>query len=256
LPLLEQINPSVRRCLLTTATILSAENELLDELSALTAEQICHVSADGNACNIDLLNAQPLALQRRVIRLMLSRQRGNLEQFSYQHVDYICRMIASKRPNLMLNLPQGVVAVKEYNTLVFRTVGNIPQQRIEFRIPGPGLYQLPDNGHLTLELSPDPAHFGIMCARTAYFDLAKTPFPWHVRTFLPGDRIHLHGMTGRKKLKEIFIENRIPLSRRSRIPLIFCGDDLIWACGLRTSRHSCLDERSSNIVKIVFSRSE
>jgi tRNA(Ile)-lysidine synthase len=256
LPILEQINPAVRSCLLTTATVLSAENELLDRQTVHAAEQICHVSANGITCSINQLIEYPLPLQRRIIRLMMLRQRGDLNQFSYQHVDAICRMIASTRPNSKISLPHGIVAVKEYDSLAFRTGEYIQHQKIEFRIPGPGVYRLPDNALLTLELSPVPSHVGTMGAGTAYFDLAKAPFPWDVRTFLPGDRIQPLGMTGRKKMKEVFIENKVPPSLRSRTPLIFCGDDLIWACGLRASHHSRLDGKSSQTVKIVYSRQE
>jgi tRNA(Ile)-lysidine synthase len=256
LPLLEQYNPSVRACLATTADILSAENDLLDDQAAQASEQICHVTAHGAACNINLLSAQPLALQRRVIRLTLSRLHGNLEQFGYHHVDAIRRMVAAARPNSQISLPQGIVAIKEYDTLVFRTGGTIQPQKTELRIPGPGVYQLPCSALLTAELSPAPAHFGTACVTTAYFDLDKCPFPWHVRTFLPGDRIQQLGMTGRKKLKNIFIDNKIPLSQRSRTPLVFCGDELIWVCGQRTSLYGCLDGSSSRIIKVVFSRTE
>ena len=43
------------------------------------------------------------------------------------------------------------------------------------------------------------------------------------------------GMSGRKKVKDIFIDRKIPLSERRRIPLLFCGTDLIWVAGVCVS---------------------
>lgn len=47
----------------------------------------------------------------------------------------------------------------------------------------------------------------------------------------PGDRIRLP--QGTRKLKELFIERRVPLSERSRIPLLVTGEgEVLWAVGL------------------------
>ncbi|MDA8428357.1 MAG: tRNA lysidine(34) synthetase TilS [Geobacteraceae bacterium] len=252
LPLLEQYNPSVRSCLATTASLLSAENKLLDDQAAQAAEQICPESPRGRTCSVKLLSAQPLALQRRVIRLLLSRLHGNLEQFNYQHIEAIVGLAASARPNSQISLPHGVVAVKEYDALVFRTRETTRHHNFDLRISGPGIYPLPCNAQLTVAMSQSPADFDTTSADIAYFDLDRCPFPWHVRTFLPGDRIQPLGMTGRKKLKNLFIDSKIPLSQRSRIPLIFCGAELMWACGLRRSQHACLDSSSARIIRVVF----
>src|SRR5512133_976598 len=256
LPLLEQYNPSVRACLATTASILTAEKDLLDAQTSQAAAQICRETAGGTACNINALKLLPLALQRRVIRLALSRLHGNLEQFSYHHVDAVCRMVMSARSNSRISLPQGIEAVKEYDALVFRPAEPARCQINQFTVPGPGVYQLPDKGLLTADISSVPDSFDAEGPNIAYFDLDTCPFPWHVRSFLPGDRIRQLGMTGRKKVKDLFIDNKIPLIQRRRTPLIFCGDELIWVCGLRLSHHARLDSKSARIIKIVFSHLE
>jgi len=35
-------------------------------------------------------------------------------------------------------------------------------------------------------------------------------------------------MTGQKKVKELFINAKIPVALRSFIPLLFCGETLLW----------------------------
>jgi tRNA(Ile)-lysidine synthase len=59
-------------------------------------------------------------------------------------------------------------------------------------------------------------------------------------------------MSGRKKVKDIFIDEKVPLSRRALTPLLFCGSELIWIVGLRTSHPARLDSLSTLIVKAVF----
>jgi tRNA(Ile)-lysidine synthase len=38
-------------------------------------------------------------------------------------------------------------------------------------------------------------------------------------------------MTGHKKLKELFIENKIPLSVRANLPLLVLDDEVLWVPG-------------------------
>jgi tRNA(Ile)-lysidine synthase len=248
LPLLEGYNPAIRKTLAATAGILIEEDALLDDLTVQTAGQECRFSENSAACSISSLASHPAALQRRIIRLMLSRVAGNLELFSHRHLEKILQMLSALRPNLRVSLPQGLVAAKEYDTIVIRTQDNVLPETAVITIPGPGSYLLPDGSTMRIELSPPPA---VPCAPpdTAFFDGDRMPFPWHVRTFRPGDRIQPLGMSGRKKVKDLFIDEKIPAARRTLTPLLFCGSELIWVVGLRTSHPARLGRRSTLIVK-------
>jgi len=252
LPSLEQYNPAVRTALATTADILSEEDVLLETLTIQAAGQVCSFPDGAATCDIPRLNAHPLALQRRLIRLMLTRLSGNLEQIGHRHLEDILQMAATARPNLRTSLPRGLVAVKEYDTLVIKALDDTAPEAMEMTIPGPGSYRLPDGTLLRIEYAPllvDPG--GI--PGTACFDADRAPFPWQVRTFHPGDRLQPLGMSGRKKVKDIFIDEKIPLARRARTPLVFCGGELIWVVGLRTSHLARVDSLSSRVVRAVFS---
>jgi tRNA(Ile)-lysidine synthase len=254
LPLLEQYNPSVRTALTTTAGILSAEDALLDDQTLQAAGQVCRFTDRTASCDISRLDALPLALRRRLIRLMLSRLAGSLKHISHRHLEDILQMAAAARPNLRISLPRGLVAVKEYGTLIITPRDEPAIEAAEITIPGPGSYQLPDGAWLRIEIATPPAG---LCGTpdTAFFDIDRVPFPWQVRTFRPGDRIQPLGMSGRKKVKDIFIDAKIPPARRTRTPLVFCGGELIWVVGLRTSHLSRVDSSSStSIISAVFSK--
>jgi len=251
LPRLEQYNPAVRQTLTTTASILYEEDRLLHALTLETAGRICHFTDNSAECPIPLLNAQPLALQRRIIRLMLSRLAGNLEQITHRHLEYILRMGTATRPNLRIDLPRALVALKEYDRLVITTADQPGSETREIVVPGPGKYRLPDGAEMVIEFATRPFKTGTE-ARSAYFDLERAPFPWLIRTFRPGDRIQPLGMSGRKKVKDLFIDEKIPRARRASTQLVFSGDELIWVAGLRTSQLSRVDTDSTRVVKAVF----
>jgi tRNA(Ile)-lysidine synthase len=53
-----------------------------------------------------------------------------------------------------------------------------------------------------------------------------------VRMRKGGERLQLHPRRPRRTLKNLFQEAGVPSWARARVPLLFCGDELVWAAGL------------------------
>ncbi len=63
------------------------------------------------------------------------------------------------------------------------------------------------------------------------FRQEEASWPLEVRSWLPGDRIRLRG--GSRKLKRLFGDRRIPLSQRSRIPVLSDAEGhVLWVRGV------------------------
>jgi tRNA(Ile)-lysidine synthase len=67
--------------------------------------------------------------------------------------------------------------------------------------------------------------------QTAWFD-ADVVVDFAVRTPQPGDRIRPFGMSGRKKVSDVFREHRVPQALRARMPLVVSGGEVLWIPGL------------------------
>lgn len=68
----------------------------------------------------------------------------------------------------------------------------------------------------------------------AYVDEAKLIFPLVIRFWQDGDRFKPLGMNYFKKLSDFFIDQKIPLPQKQRIPLLVNGNgEIIWIAGLR-----------------------
>lgn len=254
LPLLEQYNPAIRQRLVATAAILADEDDLLEQLAADLGARACCLTPDSVSCSLASLAGEPPPLRRRLLRQLLAHLAGNGEQISRRHIQALEELMDSPRPNATLNLPRGIWAVREYGTLFLRRGPHQERlEREERELPGPGRYLLTDGSRLDLiptSTPPDPAS---LPPTTVLFDPGKAPFPWRVRSFTPGDRILPRGMAGSKKVKELFMERRVPRSHRERIPLLFSGDRLLWVCGLRSSRLAEPDNESGGIIMAVYS---
>lgn len=252
LPLLEEYNPAVRSCLAATAAIISADEELLSELTAEAFAESCVASERKIVCSRAKLTAFKPALRQRVLRHAFKQLTGTLTGVSRCHISAVCDLIDSDRPNSRLALPHEVTALREYDHLSLITGAAVVEYDFEFMISEPGCYQLPCGGSIKLEAT-GTATFS-EDSGTCCLDIEKAPFPWLVRTFRPGDRMVPFGMSGKKKVKNLFIDRKIPLSERKRLPLLFCGDDLIWIAGVCTSELTRITEGTHTLVKATFLR--
>ena len=90
-------------------------------------------------------------------------------------------------------------------------------------------------GHLKLsEIStkklPDDRDAG---QKVAFFDINNIRFPLIVRNIQPGDRFTPLGMKGTQKIKDFFINNKVPRAERVKCPVMVSNGKIIWVMGYR-----------------------
>jgi len=88
----------------------------------------------------------------------------------------------------------------------------------------------------------------------AYFDYDKLVFPVMARSFRAGDRFTPFGMKGSKKVKDLFIEKKVPFYLRRSTPIIASGDDIIWVAGIRRGDKARVEEGTKKVLKIEIIR--
>ena len=64
------------------------------------------------------------------------------------------------------------------------------------------------------------------------------------------------GMKGSKKVKDIFIDMKIPKDLRDLIPILCFDNKIAWVIGVRTSEEYRISNNSKNILKVIVSRKE
>jgi len=58
-----------------------------------------------------------------------------------------------------------------------------------------------------------------------------------VRFRKPGDRIAPLGMSGSRKVQDVLTDAKIPRGVRDTVPLLVCGDEVVWIPGYRVATH-------------------
>ena len=84
----------------------------------------------------------------------------------------------------------------------------------------------------------------------AVFDAATVPKSLSVRNFRPGDRFRPLGMSGHKKVKDLFIEKRVPLSVRTHWPILTSGDEVLWIPRYGRSAAGSVSESTTSVLHV------
>ncbi|MGZ3536362.1 MAG: tRNA lysidine(34) synthetase TilS, partial [Thermodesulfobacteriota bacterium] len=76
-------------------------------------------------------------------------------------------------------------------------------------------------------------------------------FPLTVRNFRPGDRFCPLGVKGSQKLKDFFIDHKVPKFERPKIPLLISGEMITWVVGYRIDERVKVTEKTKKILKLM-----
>ncbi|MDO4562660.1 MAG: tRNA lysidine(34) synthetase TilS [Clostridia bacterium] len=86
----------------------------------------------------------------------------------------------------------------------------------------------------------------------AVFDFELILAPLIVRAAHDADFMRLANMSGRKRVKDIYSDAKVPLSKRHALPVVLCGDDIIYAPPLRQSRLYAPGEATKKFLIIEY----
>ena len=232
LPLLQAINPDVRRHLATTAEIMTAEVRALDDL---VEQMLAPLRLPDGALIIGALAGVPPALRARLLRAWLRTQRKDLRGLGAAHVTAVLAIAQGARPNARVRLPGGQLAVREYDRLYLRAEdGNAQPEAPQLLQPGATVC-LATGWRISAAMTPPhdagswqtPADLWSVIA-----DADAVAGPVVVRTAQVGDRVRPLGLGGARKLQDIFVDRKLPLRSRRTCPVVECDGEILWVPGV------------------------
>ena len=254
LPLLQQVNPRLPQIVVQMAEVFRSEEEfwqnLVEEKFPLLLRSRNQVSI---TLDIPSLIAQPLPLRLRSLRYATEKALGNLRRVGLVHILAMNHLLQSPEPNQSLQLPQGLFLTKAYQALTF---AQTREESPPFEVPvtGPGCWEIPAIGReMKFEiLNSHPIVGQQGSSDVALIDYDEAAFPLIIRSFRAGDRLQPLGMKGEKKVKDLFIDAKIPANQRKKIPLLFKNDQLLWVAGLRLDHRVRVQAKTQKILRVEF----
>ncbi|MGE5405233.1 MAG: tRNA lysidine(34) synthetase TilS [Candidatus Saccharibacteria bacterium] len=88
----------------------------------------------------------------------------------------------------------------------------------------------------------------------ARFDWGEIEKPLYVRSRIPGDRFQPPGLDGTKKVKDYFIENKIPVTVRNQTALLASDREIYWLMGLCHSDKAQVNKHTQTILEVEINK--
>lgn len=144
-----------------------------------------------------------------------------------------------KGRNRQINLNNGYIGIKEYNKLIIKKEEVISSFEYELKDNlkiGNGIFKLgkdfKDNSNYTLRL-----------------DSKEIKLPLMVRSRCDGDKMQVKNLKGTKKVKDILIDEKIPVSKRNEIPVVVdSNNNILWLAGLKKSQFAKNNQEKYDII--------
>jgi tRNA(Ile)-lysidine synthase len=197
-----------------------------------------------NILNIEHFMELDKVLQIKIINYILEGiYHDDLMLIHDSHIDLIYKLINSSKPNSYIHLPNNVKFIKSYNNLSYIKE---EEEVNEYEIELTSYVNLPNGMNLEIVDKCDWTN-NFICRLNSN----EIKLPLFVRNKRIGDRMEIKGMLGRKKIKDIFIDEKISGHERQIWPVVLdASEKIVWLPGLKKSKFDkSLDENYDIIIK-------
>jgi tRNA(Ile)-lysidine synthase len=258
----EEINSGTIAHIVNTAKQLEEINEYLEKSVRKAYENtVLYKEAEKSyVIDIERLKQEDIVIQKGIIRTVFNRLANQLKDVEAQHVDFVLAL-QEKEVGKRLNLPYGILAVKGYHDITMYIPlrdsgpqsGKVEEIKIsELEIQPPGDYYLPQIDKM-LRVKVFNYKKSMIIPQngcTKWFDYDKIENTVLVRTRREGDFIQIDSNGNRKKMKSLFIDDKVPRERRNLLPLLADGEHIMWVIGGRMSEAYKVSAETKVILEI------
>jgi tRNA(Ile)-lysidine synthase len=252
IPFLKAENVHVHEHFQRFSEEIQIDELFLQELTVQTMNTVMETrEKDKITIDINRFLEVPIPLQRRGIQLILNYlYKVKPASLSALHIDQIFSLIQNPHPSGTLDFPIGLKIIRSYKKLSFLFDISATLNYF-FTLNEPGVIELPNGTSVKMSIIKDGNLHSGNCMAIFSADTIKLPLV--IRTRRNGDRMSLKGMAGTKKLKDIFIDNKIPIQDRDSWPVITDSDGgILWLPGLKKASFEGMDDPANQYIQLIF----
>lgn len=253
----DQYNPDVALALDRTARLIRDEEDYWEAHLEKIKQQVSWAGAE-NTVSMDSARLSRLhpALGRRLVRAAYLYLKGHTLSLTFHHVEDVLALL-SGASGKGIDLPGGIRAVFKDGLISFGSgKKKQPFPAYEYQLDIPGSIMINETGIKVEAAIIDSKDLDLknMTPDQAAMDINRLTLPLIVRSVSPGDRFQPLGMQGTKKLKDFFIDVKLPEALRPQIPLITDKDGIIWVGGMRLSEKASITNETESVLLVNIIR--
>ena len=257
----EAINPRVAEHINMAGQGLAEIDDYMEQECGRIFEDIAVVKNEAGHKSIyvkteDFLKLH-VAMQSQLVKRCLYTVAGRAKDITGRHMRSVKELFIME-VGKSVNLPYSMVAVKEYEGVIIKKQANEPAVqgdiiKNEVVMAHEGTYRLAV-GDSIAEISVEKDTFKEcifeenMYTKWIAYDIMDSNLL--LRTRRDGDYIIVDDKGSKRKLKDFFIDKKIPKEDRDRICLVTRGSEVIWIVGHRLSAAYKVDKAAKSILKL------
>jgi len=254
----KNLNAKVIDKLFGTSSILGEMDDILRNLAnhRISKALIKHPQNDFRL-SLETLRKTKSILRFYIYREIYKRLSGDEKDFYQKNFEEIESIIYSNGSKKII-LPKNVYVFKEYNDLIIGNVSELEEIDVQNKREIVSLrnrFTFEDYRIIMKKLKKIPhKRYLFEDKKITYIDLDKTSFPITIRHRQPGDRFYPFGMKHSKKLKDFFIDEKVPKFERDKV-LLFCDNEkILWIAGMRIDNRVAVTDSTKNILKLKIEK--
>ena len=251
LPYLKRENAHANEHFQRFSEELHEDEVFLQELTVQKMNKVIKKDKDKMTIDIKILSAMPMPLQRRGIQLILNYLYQELPaSLSAIHIDQFFSLIKNSNPSGKLDFPNGLRIIRSYDEVFFlpHPTEITPYQ---YEINEPGAITLPNGDQISITYEKNS--IAIDNLNQVLILENETSFPLIIRSRKNGDRMSIKGMSGTKKIKAIFIDQKIPIHLREEWPIVTDSKgNILWIPGIKKANTNSLKGDNPNTSFILL----
>lgn len=256
IPYIEKnFNPNIMQSLVRFSNLIKDENDFLDKEGEDAFKAAAQVLADGIAIDIKKASELHIAIKRRLARIAVEKIANTLNGFEFKHFESVTELL-NKSTGAAVMLPHGLKAYVSYDKVILAKNIEKADKKCYYKLKydcGNTISTV--NGELSIERRKICEINGITRERDRiYIDESKIKQGLVLRRREPGDMFSPIGMKGSKKLKDYFIDEKIPREKRDEIELVADGSEIVWIVGGRISEKYKITDGTKDVIIIKYSR--
>lgn len=231
----ENINPSIEEGIARTVEIMKEERSFWDSYCQRLYEQICIEEREGIRLKGASYSNMHIAEKKHMIRWIIKKLKGNLTDVS---AELINQVVSLNRTGTFVRIDGSHQVFLEYGDLLFEKIAS------DSNCKPPVIKVRQFERTLSHGLSPNRWQVAL--------DGDTISGKLHIRHRQPGDRFHPLGMEGTKKVKDYFIDEKIPPRKRDTVWLVCDDEKIVWIHGYRIDNRCKITNDTKNILLIAL----
>ena len=242
LPFLKKEDPLVHRKFLKFSEELTDVNNFIEKYVKELIDKI----SDEEGIKIDELKKLDKFLLKKVVEYTLTKiYIDDLFLINDKHTNLIIGMIRSDKSNNRVELPNHYQAIKSYNN--YKIIKVSEENEYEYRLED----KIVLSNHMVIKKVPAKEGKSNYILRLNSKDIK---LPIIIRSRKEGDKMSVKNLNGNKKVKDIYIDEKIPREQRKEIPIVTDSNNtILWLPGVKKSK---FDVETSGIYDIILSYEE